>query len=62
MTFRNLLEVLDVNVSQRRIDRIREAYRDDLIDNCNCYAGDRIELFGDNELTMSGIQRPNQQT
>ena len=56
------MEVLDVNISQRRIDRIREAYRDDLIDNCNCYAGDRIELFGDDELTMSGIQRPNQQT
>ena len=62
MTFGNLLEVLNVNISQRRIDQVREAYRDDLIDNCNSYAGDRVELFWDDELTMSEIQRPNQQT
>ena len=41
---------------------IGEAYRDDLIDNCNSYVGDRVELFGADEYTMSNLERLNRQT
>ena len=35
-----------VNISQQPMDMIGEPYRDDLIDNCNGYASDGVELFG----------------
>ena len=42
---------------------IGEAYRDDLIDNPNSYAGDRVELFGaDYEYTISELQQLNRHT
>jgi hypothetical protein len=34
---------------------VREPYRDDLINNCNSCASDVVELFEDDEKTVSDL-------
>jgi hypothetical protein len=34
------------------MDMIGEPHRDDLIDNCNCYASDGVKLFETDEYTV----------
>ena len=42
-------------LAQQTIEMIGEPYRDDLIDDCNGHASDRVELFGADEHTVNSF-------